>query len=137
MRTYSGIEQVPLFSPFVGAFYRGMLTHVPLFHQQMKGANSADAIRQILAHRYADEPLIRVHPTGAAAALGEDGFLSAQSRNQDNGVDLMVFGNTEQSLVVARYDNLGKGASGAAVQNLNLMLGLPELSGLAAFPDAP
>ena len=134
MQVFSGTHQRPLFSPSVGAFYRGMLTHLPLFHQNLKGVDSPGVIQRILADRYADEAFIRVHATGAEDQLAE-GYLSAQARNKDNGVDLMVFGNKDQSLVVARYDNLGKGASGAAIQNLNLMLNFAETCGLKGFHE--
>ena len=84
----------------------------------------------IYRERYASEPFVRVVDAGAAAEL-DDGLLSPTACNDTNRIELMVFGNADQLLLVARLDNLGKGAAGAAVQNLNLMLGRNECQGLA------
>ena len=73
--------------------------------------------------------LFRVLETHATTAL-EDGFLNATACNDTNRIEIMLFGNPEQMLLVARYDNLGKGAAGVAVQNLNLMIGVEETTGL-------
>ena len=88
-----------------------------------------------LAARYAGEPFVHVHPYNPDD-FSDDGFLSPTARNGTNHLDLMVFGNDEHVLVTSRYDNLGKGAAGAAVQNLNLMLGLPETAGLCGGANA-
>jgi N-acetyl-gamma-glutamyl-phosphate reductase len=128
MQRYSGSEHVPIFTPIVAHYFKGMLVHVPLDADLLGGA-SADAVQRVLAERYEGEPCIRVHPLGAPAAL-EDGYLSPTAANDTNRLDLMVFGDAGHALVIARFDNLGKGASGAAIQNLNLMLGVPELEGL-------
>jgi N-acetyl-gamma-glutamyl-phosphate reductase len=85
---------------------------------------------ELFAERYADDACVNVIRPDGSAALDE-GFLDPLACNETNRVDLMVFGNEERILVVARLDNLGKGAAGAAVQNLNLMLGLDELAGIA------
>ena len=82
-----------------------------------------------LVERYAEEPFVHVHPYNPDD-FSDDGFLSPTARNGTNHLDLMVFGNDEQVLIASRYDNLGKGAATAAVQNLNLMLDLPETVGL-------
>ena len=130
MRAYSGTTITPLFAPSVGHFYRGMLVNVPLFARQLHRATSAAEVVSMWRETYADEPCIRVFDAGAAAAL-DAGYLDPQGANLTNRVELMVFGNTDRLLLVARLDNLGKGAAGAAVQNLNLMLDLPELAGIA------
>ena len=129
MHRHSLTESAPLFVPEVGHFHQGMLVQVPLFSRELGGAG-ADAVCDVLRARYADEPFVHVHEFPVAEDALDGGFLSATERNGSNDLDLMVFGHDEQVLVVARYDNLGKGASGAAVQNLNLMLGLPEATGV-------
>lgn len=128
MRAYGGTAQAPLFSPAVGHYHSGMVVQVGLFASELDGA-SADDVRAVLAERYRDEPFIHVHDRESDHAL-DDGFLAPTGRNGTNHLDLFVFGHETQTLIVSRYDNLGKGAAGAAVQNLNLMLGLPETMGL-------
>jgi N-acetyl-gamma-glutamyl-phosphate reductase len=85
----------------------------------------------LLTRRYASEPFVRVMPLGGTDSL-EAGYLNATALNGTNLIELFVFGRPEQLLLVARLDNLGKGAAGAAVQNLNLMLGCEEGLGLNA-----
>jgi N-acetyl-gamma-glutamyl-phosphate reductase len=87
----------------------------------------AEEVHAVFAERYANEPCVKVMPF---AEFDADGRLGPAAVNGTNRVELFVSGRAEQVLVTARLDNLGKGASGAAVQNLNLMLGLPELTGL-------
>jgi N-acetyl-gamma-glutamyl-phosphate reductase len=106
-----------------------MLVHVPLANEWFTEQAGPARVHELLQARYADEPCVNVLPLGAETAL-EGGYLSPQGANDTNRVDLMVFGNTTHTLVIARFDNLGKGAAGAAVQNLNLMLGVDELTGL-------
>ena len=130
MLMYSGTATTPLFTPSVGHFYRGMLVNVPLFAKQLHtGASAAEVVR-IWRDAYEGEPCVQVFDVGAATAL-DAGYLDPQAANFTNRVELMVFGNADRLLLVARLDNLGKGAAGAAVQNLNLMLGLPEFAGIA------
>ena len=129
MRRYAGTRQAPLFAPMVGHFFKGMLTQVPLFRSELRGGIAAADVQGLLAERYADEPFVRVLPLGAEGAL-DDGFLDATACNDTNRIEIMVFASDAHMLLCARYDNLGKGASGAAVQNLNLMLGLDETEGL-------
>ena len=131
MRRYSGTHAAPLFAPMVGHFFKGILTQVPLFRTELGVGTSVQDVHRTLATRYADEPFVRVLPLGAPDAQ-VDGFLAPTACNDTNRVELMVFGTQEHILLCARYDNLGKGASGAAVQNMNLMLGIEETTGLAA-----
>jgi N-acetyl-gamma-glutamyl-phosphate reductase len=129
MTHFSGLTKPPMFTPIVGDYYKGMVVYLPLNPVQLaRPANAAD-IHALLAERYQAEPCINVAPLGAADAL-DDGLLSPIDANDTNRLDLMVFGDADQTLIAARFDNLGKGASGAAVQNLNLMLGMPELNSL-------
>ena len=129
MQCYAKTATPPLFAPSVGHYYRGMLVQVALFTRELTGNTSPGDVWRVLADRYRDEPFVHVHDLHPEDAL-DDGFLSPTVRNGSNHLDLMVFASEEQLLIVSRYDNLGKGAAGAAVQNLNLMLGLPETDGL-------
>ena len=130
MRAYAKTSQAPLFTPAVGHYRNGMLVQVGLFSSELLHHASAVDVHRTLAERYAGEPFVHVHPHQPDAGVLDDGFLSPTARNGSNHLDLMVFGNDEHLLIASRYDNLGKGAAGAAVQNLNLMLGLPETAGL-------
>jgi N-acetyl-gamma-glutamyl-phosphate reductase len=129
MHVHSGLAHPPVFAPSVGRFYRGMLVEVPLQLWALPGKPAVVDLHAALAEAYFDESLIEV------AGLEETMLLStldAELLKHTNGMKLFVFGNdkTGQARLVALLDNLGKGASGAAVQNLNLMLGLPETTSL-------
>ena len=128
MTRYSGVEQRPIFTPNVGHFYNGMLVQIPLFATELSGA-SATEVHALLAERYADEPLVRVLEPAHDAVL-DQGFLDPTLCNGTSYIDLMVFGTKDQLVICARYDNLGKGAAGAAIQNLNIMLDFDEGLGL-------
>jgi N-acetyl-gamma-glutamyl-phosphate reductase len=129
MQIYTGLAAAPLFSPTVANYYRGMLIEIPLHRAALSRSLSGAEIGNLLAERYGNEPFIEVHGFQPECLL-DGGYLDATTTNGSNRMQLMVFGNDEQFLLIARYDNLGKGASGAAVQNLNLMLGLEETLGL-------
>jgi N-acetyl-gamma-glutamyl-phosphate reductase len=132
MQAHAELARPPLFAPAVGAFARGMLVHVPLPVAPAPGA----ALHAALAEHFADEPLVTVRPLGDLSAARDGAYLEPEALNGTDQLELFVFANDRigQALLVARLDNLGKGASGAAVQNLNLMLGLPELAGLRVHP---
>jgi N-acetyl-gamma-glutamyl-phosphate reductase len=136
MYRYSELDHAPLFCPSVGHYYQGMLVSVPLHTRLFAQRVTPEEVHALLVRRYAAEPFVRVMPLGGAASL-EAGYLNATALNQTNRVELFVFGRPEQLLLVARYDNLGKGAAGAAVQNINLMLGCQEDLGLAGSGQAP
>jgi len=135
MARYSGLDRAPVFSPMVGHFAQGMLTMIPL-HTDTLGTETlgegatAQTVHACLEARYRDEPCVEVHPPRDEEAL-DAGFLDPLCANGTNRIDLFVYGNDDQILLVARLDNLGKGASGAALQNLNIMIGAEELCGLA------
>jgi N-acetyl-gamma-glutamyl-phosphate reductase len=133
MRTHAQLEAAPLFAPAVGYFRRGMLVHVPLQLAALPRAASGGDLHAALAEHYAGERFVTVRPLNDTAALREGTFLEPEALNGTNRLELFVFANdsARQALLVARLDNLGKGASGAAVQNLNLMLGLAEDAGLS------
>ncbi len=133
MRHYAGLEDAPLFTPSVGHFKQGMIVSVPLASYHMEGTQTPDSLQQILANYYRQEPFVQVHAVNDEDAL-TDGFLDPQLNNNSNRNDIFVFGNGEQCQIISVLDNLGKGASGAAVQNLNLMLGVDEANSLVSCP---
>ena len=116
------LNNAPVFCPIVGAFYSGMEVTVPLFAHQVKGT-MAD-IAELYRTYYANG-LVRF-----AETADESGFLSAAAFSGRDDMQVTVCGNAERLLLVARFDNLGKGASGAAIQNMNLLLGVDETTGL-------
>lgn len=117
---HARLARRPIFVPSVGNFAQGMLISIPLFLDELPGRPKAADLGGALAARYAQSQFIRV-----VAAEHQD-RIEPQSLNGSNDLELRVFGNEarRQALLVAKLDNLGKGASGAAVQNLGLMLGL-------------
>ena len=127
MTAHAGLHVRPIFLPIVGDFYRGLSVSLPL-HLGALGT-TARALHQALQERYVDERFVRVMPLHDAATL-ESGFFDAQGCNGTNRADLFVFGGQDQALLMARLDNLGKGASGAAVQAMNVHLGVDEGLGL-------
>ena len=129
MMAHTGLLTAPVFMPIVGNFYKGLGVTVPLHLSQMRAGTTPEAIQQALAVYYAGERFIRVMPLRDADTLAEGAF-DVQACNDTNRVDLFVFGSDTQVLVMARLDNLGKGASGAAVQAMNVHLGLDEGLGL-------
>jgi N-acetyl-gamma-glutamyl-phosphate reductase len=129
MKTYAGLEHRPVFSPAVGRYRKGMLVEVPLPLDALPGAPPPDDIRACLADAYAGEPFVEVVSREESARVAT---LDPERLNGTNRMRLFVFGSERegQARLVAQLDNLGKGASGAAVQNLNIALGLEETTGL-------
>ena len=125
MQVFAKTLQPPIFTPTVAHYYKGMLVHIPLFSSELTG--SAADVRTTLHQRYAQEPFIQVL---SAEQSADGGFLNPTQCNNTNNIELMVFDDKQRILLVARYDNLGKGAAGAAVQNLNIMLGIDEQTSL-------
>jgi N-acetyl-gamma-glutamyl-phosphate reductase len=150
MQKHARLAHPPLFAPTVGRFYRGMLVEVPLQLWALPGNPTVFDLHRTLSEAYRGERLVEVAPFDApleALKAHREGrpvmpktlestvpvqTLDAELLKLSNGMKLFVFGNdkTQQARLVAVLDNLGKGAAGAAVQNLNLMLGLPETRGL-------
>ena len=122
MAAISGLNAPPCFCPIVADFYSGMEVSVPLFASQIKGTPTQ--IRELYREAYAG-PVVRF-----AEAPNEGGFLSAAVLSGSDAMEISISGNDDRILLTARYDNLGKGASGAAIQNLNLLLGADETEGL-------
>lgn len=140
MTKYSGLSYAPVFAPAVGRYAQGMLVEVPLQLWALPGAVTPDMLREALADFYQGEKFVSVASDDEALGLqktragagGYVGALDPEALNNTNNMKLFVFGNeaTRQVRLVALLDNLGKGASGAAVQNLNIALGLDEGAGL-------
>jgi N-acetyl-gamma-glutamyl-phosphate reductase len=127
MQKYAGLMRAPIFAPSVGRYYKGMIVEVPLPLAAMdKGAKLED-VHGVLAQYYKGERFVGVTPLAESAAVKT---LDPEGLNGTNRMKLFVFGNDDEARLVALLDNLGKGASGAAVQNLNIALGLDEGAGL-------
>ena len=136
MAKYSGLGAKPIFQPAVADFAQGMLVSVPLHYAWLKNP-SAKAIHDAYRKHYEGSTFVEVMPLGedavkAADLLERGAFLAPHTLANTNKLQIFVFANDdeEQALLCARLDNLGKGASGAAVQNLNIALGLDETVGL-------
>jgi N-acetyl-gamma-glutamyl-phosphate reductase len=127
MAAHTGLVQLPVFQPIVANFYKGLAVSVPLSLAAL--GTTAEALQQAFERHYAGERFIRVMPLRDAATL-EGGFFDVQACNDTNRVDIFVFASETQAVVMARLDNLGKGASGAAVQAMNVHLGMEESLGL-------
>jgi N-acetyl-gamma-glutamyl-phosphate reductase len=129
MMVHTGLTARPLFMPVVGNFYKGLAVSVPLHLDTLAPGATAEAVHACLAQRYAGERFVRVMPLRDEATL-DNGFFDVQAANDSNRADLFVFANHGHVLLMARLDNLGKGASGAAVQAMNVHLGVDEGLGL-------
>ena len=127
MQKHAGLAHPPVFAPTVGRFYRGMIVEVPLQLWALPNDPTAGELHKVLASQYAGFPLIEVAPFGETFTT-----LDVELLKNTDRMKLLVFGNdaTRQARLVAVLDNLGKGAAGAAVQNLNIMLGVSETTGL-------
>ena len=132
MVAHTGLARAPVFMPIVGRFFKGLAVSVPLHFCDLKAGTDGATLHQALADRYAGERFVKVMPAGDAAALDEGGFFDVQACNDSNRCELFVFANQQQVVLMSRLDNLGKGASGAAVQAMNVHLGLDEGLGLDA-----
>jgi N-acetyl-gamma-glutamyl-phosphate reductase len=129
MAAHTGLTTRPLFMPVVASFYKGLSVSVPLHLAQLAPGATAERLQAALELRYAGERFVRVMPLRDAPTL-EEGFFDVQACNDTNRVDIFVFANETQALLIARLDNLGKGASGAAVQSMNVHLDVDEGLGL-------
>lgn len=122
MKAVCGIDQAPLFCPIVADFYSGMEVTVPVFAHDLTG--NAEDVKRVYRETY-QTGLVRF-----VEDEGEGGFLSASAFADRDDMEVRVCGNGERILLVSRFDNLGKGASGAAIQNMNILLGVDEATGL-------
>lgn len=127
MQAMTGANQPPIFTPVVADYYSGMLVTVPVPLNALQAVKSGEEIAKALAEYYQGSKLITVHNY---AEMPEDNMLAANQLSGKDNLEIFVYGNDSQVLLVARFDNLGKGASGAAVQCMNIMLGREETAGL-------
>lgn len=126
MMVMSGLIRKPIFMPMICDFPQGMTVTVPLFAGALKKKASIDALRALYAEYYSGSPVVELRPADAPSC----GFIGSNNLAGKDTLQIFVNGNEEQLMLTARLDNLGKGASGAAVQNMNLMLGFDETKGL-------
>ncbi len=126
MMQVCGLTKKPLFMPMICDFPQGMVVTVPLYLESLAGHQTLESLRALYRDFYAGARFVTVRPDDAPAC----GFIGSSNLAGTNDLQIFVCGNEEQAMLCARLDNLGKGASGAAVQNMNLMLGLPEETGL-------
>lgn len=129
MQKICGLKYKPMFNPIVDDYYCGMVVSVPLISRALSKNYTAGDIHEILSAHYNGQRFVKVMEFGGAETL-PDGFLAANTLAGTNDMQIFVFGNDDQILVCSRLDNLGKGASGAAVQCLNIMMGIDETTGL-------
>ncbi len=122
IQVIGGLKTAPAFLPIVADFYSGMEVTVPIFAKDLRG--TIDDVRALYADTFKG-PMVHYN-----ADMGEGGLLSASALSGRDDMEVGVFGNAERILLVSRFDNLGKGASGAAIQNMNIMLGVDETTGL-------
>jgi len=131
MQAVAGLTHPPHFMPVLGPFYQGMLVSIALEARSCERGLGVAELVELYQKRYQGERFVQVIEGDATSRL-EEGCLSPLDCNGTNRLEILVFGHDRQAVVFARFDNLGKGASGAAVQNLNLMLGVDEDRGLVS-----
>ena len=125
MQQVCGLAHAPVFMPVVDDYYKGMATSIMLHNRLLEGVASAEDVHRCLSEHYAGQRFVSVLPFGANEAV-----LYANELAGTNELRIVVCGNDERTTVTALFDNLGKGASGAAVQNMNIVLGFEETRGL-------
>lgn len=126
MQKICGLEYAPSFNPLICDYFSGMVVSLPLHTRLLTKKYGAEDIRKALSEYYADSFFVKVMPEGEP----EDGFIGANNLSGTNNMEIFVNGNDERLIICSRLDNLGKGASGAAVQCLNIMMGIDEKTGL-------
>ena len=124
MQAITGLKNAPIFCPIVSDFYSGMMVTVPIFASQLKNGKTVNDIKQLFADKYTSN-IVKYEEN-----FDDAGFISAAKLKNSDAMTVTVAGNEERILLVARFDNLGKGASGAAIQNMNILLGVDETTGL-------
>jgi N-acetyl-gamma-glutamyl-phosphate reductase len=136
MVAHTGLTRTPVFMPIVSNFYKGLAVSVPLHLCQLRQGTNGSTLQRALAERYANEPFVKVAPLSDSSAL-DDGFFDVQACNDTNLCELFVFADATRVILMGRLDNLGKGASGAAVQAMNVHLGVDEGLGLNSPVPVP
>ncbi len=129
MKLITGLSKEPLFCPMTTNYHSGMIVQVPLFTDMLSIKMSPEKLRDFFEDYYKDEKFIKVMPFGADVEAG--GALFSDACAGWDGIEIFVTGNEERTVVATRFDNLGKGASGAAIQCMNIVLGCDEATGLS------
>ena len=129
MQKHSDLINAPIFTPIVAPYYRGMNVTTPIIPSLMNKPMGAKELHEFYVQYYSGQRFVKIMPFGVENNLAQ-GFLSAEGCNNTNEIHLHIFGDDNQILIVAQLDNLGKGASGAAIQNMNIMTGTDEAYGL-------
>lgn len=129
MKAVTGLDREPLFSPIVADYYSGMVVSVPIYMDLLKSHNTLEELHRLYEKHYAGKEFIKVMPPGAEEEQGN--MLSGAACSMYDGMRIYVTGNDDRAVVSAQYDNLGKGASGAAIECLNIMLGCDAKLGLS------
>ena len=118
MKIISGLRNEPIFSPYICDYFCGMVMTVPLFKKDLKDGKTAKDIKALYKEKY-NSDIVKYKES-----IDENGFISGNKMGENDGMEITVCGNEDRILLIARYDNLGKGASGAAVQCLNVKMGI-------------
>ncbi len=124
MRIISGLSVTPIFCPYICDYFSGMLVTVPIFKSDLQNGKTAEDIKRLYREKYSTA-IVRYQDS-----IDEAGFLCANAKAERDDMEITVCGNEERILLIARYDNLGKGASGAALECMNIKMGLPAEFGL-------
>jgi N-acetyl-gamma-glutamyl-phosphate reductase len=130
MTLHSGLRTSPVFMPVVSNFYKGLALSVPLHFKDCARGVDGTRLHEALASRYANERFVKVMPLSDASSVNTAGYFDVQACNDTNRCELFVFAGASAAILLARLDNLGKGASGAAIQSMNIHLRLDEGLGL-------
>ena len=128
MQKITGLVKTPLFSPIICDYYSGMVMSVPLYTDMLQGKQTVESVHKMFSEFYAGEEFIKVMPLDAEAGVGN--MLAGNACSGWDGLRIFVTGNEDRIILSSQFDNLGKGASGAAIQCLNIMLGCNEDKGL-------
>ncbi|MBP5182801.1 MAG: N-acetyl-gamma-glutamyl-phosphate reductase, partial [Lentisphaeria bacterium] len=124
MKAITDLAVSPIFCPIVAGFYSGMMVTVPLFREQLRSGASMEDVRKVYRELYCGK-IVRY-----GESVSENGLMSANALKNRDSMQITVEGNEERMLLIARYDNLGKGASGAAVECMNIVMGKDPATGL-------
>lgn len=128
MKAVTGLSREPLFSPIVADYYSGMLVSVPVYLDMLKSHNSIEELHTLFKKHYEGKEFVTVMPLGAEQE--QQNMLSGNACSMYDGMKIFITGNEDRAVISAQFDNLGKGASGAAIECLNIMLGCDEKKGL-------
>lgn len=129
MQKICGLEYAPTFNPLICDYFAGMVVSLPIHTRLLSKKYTVSDVRKALTEYYDGAVFVKVMPEGEP----EDGFIGANNLSGTNNMELFVNGNDDRMIICSRLDNLGKGASGAAVQCLNIMMGVDEATGLGAL----